>query len=526
MPTLLRGGRVHSPDHPNATALVIHNGTVLWIGDEGGADRHRDLPTIGLAGALITPAFVDAHVHATATGIALTGLDLRHAASLAEALALLERAARAARGRPIIGGGWDEMDWAEARPPTAAELDRASYGGAVYLARVDVHSAVASSVLMAAVPGLAALTGYDRSGWQRGPAHDAVREAAHHAIGATATNAGGRRRDLQLAFLRRAAELGIGSVHEMAGPVISGTDDLADLLRLAAEEPAPEVVGYWAQLHGTEIARELGAVGAGGDLFCDGSLGSRTAALSDPYADEQTTGLLRFETEEIVEHIHGCITAGLQVGFHAIGDAAIDQVLDAFDIVSDMVGRPAGVGHRIEHAEFIRDPARFAASGLLASVQPCFDAAWGGPDGMYAQRLGADRAATLNRFAQLATAGVPLAFGSDAPVTDLGPWAAIRAAAYPSDPDNAISPQAAFTAHTVAGRRAARQEGEGTLRVGAPATFAIWSVGPGLMLPDVAPGTELPECLATVVRGRPIYDGGLLADAQARDRRLGTERRY
>jgi predicted amidohydrolase YtcJ len=374
----------------------------------------------------------------------------------------------------------------------------------VYLARVDVHSALASSALLAAVPHARGLAGFDAAGWVRGPAHDAVRSAAHGAI------TRGQRREAQRAALRRAAVLGIACVHEMAGPIISGEDDLLDLLELARTEAVPEVIGYWAELLGIERARELGAVGAAGDLFCDGSLGSHTAALSAPYADRpDTSGLLRFPTDDLAEHIVRCTDAGLQAGFHAIGDAAVDQVLDAVESASTRLGRPAGPGHRIEHVEFVRDPGRLSAAGLVASMQPCFDAEWGGDGGMYARRLGAERARSLNRFADLAAAGVPLAFGSDAPVTELGPWAAVRAAAYPSDPAAAINPEAAFAAHSAGGWRAAGRPDPGRLVPGAPATFAVWAAA-GDNLFDLRPEAALPTCLATVLRGRPIYDAGML----------------
>jgi len=158
-------------------------------------------------------------------------------------------------------------------------------------------------------------------------------------------------------------------------------------------------------------------------------------------------------------------------------------------------------------------------------MQPAFDAFWGGPDRMYAGRLGTDRALGLNRFAELAAAGVALAFGSDAPVTPLDPWGAVRAAAYPSDPAAAISARSAFAAHTRGGWRAAGRDGEGVLAPGAPATFAVWAAGelgvdapdervarwstdpraavPGL--PSLAPGRELPSCVRTVVRGRTVF---------------------
>lgn len=495
-----------SPGHPAATALLADETRIGWIGDEAEAAEHVGVRTIDLGGALLTPAFVDAHIHATSTGLALTGLDLRSAASLDAALAAVEQAARAARGRPVLGSGWDETRWPQARPPSAAELDRASYGGAVYLARVDVHSALASSALMAAVPELAGLSGFDGSGWVRGPAHDAVRGAAFAAM------TSGQRRDAQRAALTRAAELGIACVHEMAGPIISSADDLSALLALAADESLPLVVGYWAELFGIETAFELGAVGAAGDLFCDGSLGSHTAALHEPYVDRpDTSGALRCATDEVTEHIVRCERAGLQAGFHAIGDAAVDQVLDAFEAAAVRLASPLSGGHRIEHAEFVRDPARLAASGLVASMQPCFDAAWGSSDGMYAQRLGVARARQLNRFADLVAAGVPLVFGSDAPVTELGPWSAVRAAAWPHDRASAIPVDVAFAAHSRAGWRAGGRDTDALLRIGDAATFAVWQAEPGPDgYPDIAPGRDLPACLATVLDGKPIFDAGVL----------------
>lgn len=528
MRTVYRNARIYSPSAPGASALVVEGGVIAWIGPDDVTAQYADARVIDLDDALVTPAFVDAHQHATATGLSLTGLDLGATASLAEALDAVERAARASRGRPLLGGGWDETRWPEQRPPTSAELDRAAYGGSVYLARVDAHSAVVSSVLAASVPNLAGLAGYRADGLLTRAAHDTVRAAALEALTPAQVT------DAQRAALRRAASLGIACVHEMAGPAISSADDLAGLLALAASEPLPEVIGYWGELFGIDTARELGAVGAGGDLFCDGSLGSHTAALRESYADRaETAGALRFDTADVAEHILRCTEAGLQAGFHAIGDAAIDQVLDAVALVTERLGRSGGAGHRLEHAEMVRDPQRLAASGLVASMQPAFDAAWGGPRGMYAERLGAERARGLNCFAELAAAGVPLAFGSDAPVTPLAPWAGVRAAVHPHDPASGISARAAFTAHTRGGWRAARRDGEGVLAPGAPATFAVWRAGdlgvaapderverwstdprsavPGL--PDVTPGAGLPTCVRTVRRGVTIYDAAALSAA-------------
>src|SRR5689334_11083271 len=136
---LLRGGEVHSPADPFATAMVVERGHVAWVGSEGAADAFASGvdEVVDLEGALVTPAFVDAHVHTTATGFALTGLDLSTAASLAEAAELV-RAHAAARpeDRILIGHGWDASRWPERRPLTRAELDGLTGGRPLYLTRI------------------------------------------------------------------------------------------------------------------------------------------------------------------------------------------------------------------------------------------------------------------------------------------------------------------------------------------------------------------------------------------------------
>jgi predicted amidohydrolase YtcJ len=510
--TLLRNGRIYSPWAPGATALLVEDDRVRWLGDEPAAAEIGADRTIDLAGGLLTPAFVDAHFHATGTGQALSGLDLAGCTSLAEALAALQAHSRRVGGRPIIGSGWDETNWPERRVPTSAELDRASFGGVVYLARTDAHSAVVSSSLLAALPELAGLDGYQPNGFLTMQAHHAARQLALSSIGT------GQRTDLHRIALQRAAALGVVAVHEMAGPEISSAPDLAALLALSAQDPTlPEVYGYWGELHGAEQARELGAVGAGGDLFCDGSIGSHTAGMHQPYQDADTAGYLRFETAELAEHIVACTEAGLQAGFHAIGDAATDQVVAAMQLAAGRLGadRVVKARHRIEHAELLSDVPALARAGLIASVQPAFDASWGGPDGMYAQRLGVDRASRLNPLAALVAAGAPLALGSDSPVTPVDPWGAIRAAAYPKYPRHALTVRVAMAAHCRGGWRAAGADGDGsgTLVPGAPASYAIFQAGPAtdpLGLPDLEPGQPLPRCQRTVLRGRQLYDSGEL----------------
>jgi predicted amidohydrolase YtcJ len=518
--TLYRRGRVRSPVDPFATALMADGDTVAWVGQEAAADALRPDVTIELHDAWLAPAFVDAHVHATSTGLALTGLDLTGVTSLAQALRLLADHCRQARGGVVLGTGWDETLWPEGRAPTAAELDRASFGGVVYLARTDVHSAVASSALLAACPEARALPGFAGDGLVRQEAHHVVRRRAQEAITAA------QRRAAQRVALDRAATLGIACVHECGGPDISGEEDFTALL--AADHPV-ERIGYWGELHAVERARALGAIGAAGDLFVDGALGSRTACLQADYADAPGRGHGYLDADQVRDHVVACTRAGLQAGFHAIGDEALERVAEGLRAAAQALG-PTEVRtqrHRVEHVELVRPEqvATFAELGVVASVQPVFDARWGGPDGMYAQRLGGTRAGAMNPFAAMARAGVALALGSDSPVTSLDPWGTLRAAVRHRTPGSGLSARAAFSAHTRGGWRAARRDAEGVLVPGAPATFAIWEVAGELVVqtpPEAIAGWSTderagvsglpdldapdPRCLRTVVRGHLAHD--------------------
>jgi predicted amidohydrolase YtcJ len=189
----------------------------------------------------------------------------------------------------------------------------------------------------------------------------------------------------------------------------------------------------------------------------------------------------------------------------------------------------AALPPQLEHMEMVspEQARRLGRWGVVASVQPAFDALWGGPDGMYARRLGAARGTRLNPFSVLAACGVSLALGSDSPVTPVDPWGAIRAAVGHHTEGFGISARAAFTAHTRGGWRAAGiGDGlAGTLQPGAPATYAVWAVDELVApaadtrvqrwstdpragvppLPSLAPDAAEPVCLATVLRGETIH---------------------
>jgi predicted amidohydrolase YtcJ len=516
--TLLINGRVHSPSHPDATAMAVRGGTVAWLGsDDVGRDRFAGADIVDLAGGLVAPAFVDSHIHLTATGLTLTGLDLRAATSLPHCLGLIADYAAAHPGEPIWGHGWDESSWPENAAPSTADLDTVLDDRPAYLARVDVHSALASTGLRQRVDGLASAAGFDAQRPLVADAHHRVRAVARSLL------TGPQREHARLAALQAAAANGVVAVHECAGPQIGGLDDWQELRALGTRANGVEVIGYWGEAvtspaQARALLDETGAAGLAGDLFVDGALGSRTAWLHDPYHDGDHCGSCYLDNQTVQAHLRACTEAGVTAGFHVIGDAAVASVVAALERVVDELGVPAVArcGHRLEHLEMVTaaQAAKLGGWGVTASMQPNFDKLWGGPDGMYARRLGIDRARHLNPFALLASQGVALAFGSDAPVTGLDPWATIRAAVNHHTPDSSISAHAAFAAATRGGWRAAGvADGlTGSLVPGAPASYAVWDIGdvkPSVsrvpMLPRLGPTDSLPRCRQTVHRGAVIY---------------------
>ncbi|RYU11574.1 amidohydrolase [Nocardioides iriomotensis] len=536
--TLLRGGYVHTPGSnstgPHPTALCVEDGHVVWTGDDDasthfadGADR-----VIELDGRLVTPAFVDSHAHLAQTGFAAAGVDLTTPATLHEALDAIAAHARATTDAVVVGHGWDDTTWPEQRPFTREELDRATGGRPAYLARVDEHSAVVSTAFLDVCPDVVHADGYDVTGRVERDAHHVARDGLARLLTPSA------REDAILRALRLAAAQGIGMVHELGAPHICPPEDLLVAQSLSRTGALPEVVAYWGELASdgaVQTARELGAVGLAGDLCMDGSLGSWTSALRAPYADHPHdpahAGHLYVEAEQVTDHVLACTEAGLQAGFHVIGDRAVDAVVAGFEAAATKIGDLAVVRgrHRLEHVEMVAPEhmATLGRLGVTASQQPVFDALWGGGSDMYAQRLGAERAAGMNAFASLNRAGVALAFGSDSPVTPFGPWAAVRAAAWHRTPSERVTVRAAFNAHTRGGWRAAARDEGGVIDLGTPASIAVWDVPGDLVvqtpdarvaawstdpragvphLPDLHPDQDLPTCVLTMVHGQVAYE--------------------
>ena len=482
-PVLYRNGSVYTAADPFATAMLVDGDTVAWVGSEQAASSIADssMEVIDLRGALVAPGFVDSHMHLTETGIALESLQL---GAVTSARALLDAVAGAGGNGPVLGHGWDETTWADSSLPSAEELERAAGGRPVYLARVDVHSALVSPSL-AQSADLRGKDGYDGGARVTRAAHEAARLATRR----LPQEALKRHQERALA---EAAANGYVGVAEMGAPHIGGAEDL----KLAAAwngvdggAQFPEVLPYWGELVSSEeqarvlVAQFEGGIrGLAGDLNIDGSLGSRTAALRSGYSDSsQERGALYLSVDQAAAHLAACSLAGIQGGFHVIGDAGLDAALEALDLAAKEVGeqRVRAAAHRFEHVEMADAAAvaRLAHYSVTVSAQPAFDAAWGGPGGLYEQRVG-ERSRAMNPFAAFYSAGVPVCFGSDSPVTPLRPWASVRACVEHHNPAERISARAAFLGHTRAGWRAARHANPmaGQLVPGAPASFAVWEV--------------------------------------------------
>lgn len=488
---LLVVGGIHLPAPSTARAVAWTGPRITWVGHPGDAPPADEV--IELPGAWVTPGFVDAHVHATATGLKLDGVDLTDAASAGAVTDALRAFVTRRADDPVLGSGWDEHAWPVQRPPHADDVGAAALGRRVLLDRVDGHSCLVDPRTLAEV-ALVADEGVDRdedgrpTGWLRESAAGRARQGIWHLL-----------RDARLVRARRAAvahaaELGITSIHEMGVPLLSSVEDA---VAWAAGDWPVEVLVWWADLDPRQALNR--GLRPGGDLFLDGAIGSRTAAVSGGYRDGPALGGLFHSDEDVVTFFVRCTRVGVGGGVHAIGDQAIEQAVAALERTAELEGAAAvrACRHRIEHVELPRDdhPDRMARLGVVASVQPAFDALWGGDSGLYASRFGTSAALGTNPFGDFAAAGCTLAFSSDSPVTPIAPLAGVAAAtAHRGGRD--VAPVAALAAATSGGRYAAGQDDVGTVQSSQRADLSVWDGDP---LPTA--GEKLPRCLGVVVRG-------------------------
>jgi predicted amidohydrolase YtcJ len=503
MRTLYRASRVHTLTAPQTGEWVLVDGRHVervGAGDPPAADRVVELP-----GATIVPGFVDSHVHLTGTGIHHQAPEVGRARSAEELLRALERVVRRRTG-PTLVHGYDESTWQRPDPPGIAELDAVSERP-LAVVRVDGHLSLANSAALSAAglgPGLPGVE-LDASGRPTG----VLRAEANAALQRWFTEHISEHdlEELQLSAAALAASLGVTTVHEMSLVEQRGRRELEVLL--AQRQRLPVDVVVYVGTTDISLAIELGIPRVGGDLPVDGSIGARTACLREPYRDADHTGVAYLDGDALTGFLHDGHLAGLQVGVHAIGDAAIERVVAAWERVYrslDSRGRRhfRARRHRIEHVEMVDRELieRAAALGLAASVQPSFDAAWGGRGGLYEQALGPERAAAMNPFRTILARGMELGAGSDSPITTIDPLSGVRAFEGHHDPSQRLTREEALRVFTIGSARLAHQEGKkGALEPGAHADLVAYPADP--LDPEVDLAALRP--ILTVSLGREVF---------------------
>ena len=530
---MLLGGSIFVADDAGtiARALAVRGERIVGLGDVAEASIGDRTRVVDLRGRLVTPGMNDAHCHLGPGGLSLLEVDLRGAASLGEVERRVRAGAQsAAPGEWVVGRGWDQtrLPSSELGPggwPTREPLDRASPDHPVYLRRVDGHTGWASTSALRAA-GVAAAT-------PDPPGGEIVRDARGEPTGIlkeTATALVARRvpaptpdkrRKGILAALELAARTGVTSVQTDAPP-----SDFEIYEALLREGRLTARVYGWVELTMDNV-RDLSTRGAQapfGDAwlrrgllkeYADGTLGSRTAWMLEPYADDPgTRGILRLSPQQLDAVVNAAAEAGLQIAVHAIGDGANRMVLDSFERAQARTGRRGR--HRIEHAQVLdaADIPRFARLGVVASMQPTHatsDLRWA------EARIGHGRAEEgAYAWRKLLDAGARIAFGTDFAVEPLAPveglYSAVtrRSREVPFGPPGGWLPSQklamaeAIRLYTAGSAYAEMQERDkGTLEPGKLADLVVWDTD----LIDAPPEQVLrarPDL--TIVGGRAVYE--------------------
>ena len=522
------GGPIHTgaQSAPTAEAVGVTDGRVVFVGDRAGAEalRGEETQAIDLKGAALFPGFVDGHAHLRGIGERELTLNLEGSASAAEAMARLAQHLKTASPEgTVVGRGWIETGWPEGRFLNRQDLDAVAPDRPVLLIRADGHALVANSAALAAA-------GIDRT-TQAPEGGEILKDAAGEPTGMLVDNAMGLVAKLnadpseaqKLAAYRAAfaveTRYGWTGVHNMSV-------DLADvplLEALAAKGEAPlrvynavDAGSAGPLLEDGPRSRDGRVVTRAIKLYMDGALGSRGAALHEPYADApHSRGMLVSDPAEVAKILARARAAGVQVATHAIGDRGNTVVLDLYkDAFQDDPAAAGPARWRIEHAQIIRpgEIARFADQSVIASMQPSHAI---GDLHFAPARLGMDRLEGAYAWKSLEDAGAVVVGGSDAPVERGDPLIEFYAAVARKDlkgfsaegwhPEEALSRQAALALFTSGPAYAAFAEDElGTIEVGKRADFSAFSVD--LM---TAPVEAIPKgrAVLTVVDGEIVYDG-------------------
>lgn len=525
---VLTGGTIVTVDdkQPRAAAVAVRDGRIVAVGDETDVLSWigEGTQVVELDGAVVYPGFTDSHVHLRGVGERELTLNLEGTSGidhLKERLAA--EAARRAQGEWIVGRGWIETHWNPPRFPTRDDLDAVTPGNPVALTRADGHALVANSRALE-LAGIDATTEApfggeilrDENGRPTGMLIDNAMELVERVMPESDVDA---ERALVVAG-ERSARLGWTQV-QIAG----NSWDEAMLIRDLSAAGRMPVRIYDAIRGPSEDADRLLAEGAivengfilrGIKVSVDGALGSRGAALHEPYADADTRGLLTWREEDLVPLYEAALRRGIQVQTHAIGDRANTFVLDLYERVFEAVPPVERAvpepRWRIEHAQILApgDIGRFAELGAIPSMQPSHAI---GDLHFAPARLGMERLAGAYAWRDLRETGVIIPAGSDAPVEQGDPRIEFYAMVARRDLDGfqgegwhseqALSRDEALRALTIWPAHAAFQENErGSVSVGKLADFTVFDRDL-LSVPEA----EIPQAriVMTVVGGEIVY---------------------
>jgi predicted amidohydrolase YtcJ len=498
--TLFTADRIRTGEGDGrADWLLADDGVIEAIGTEPAPQADRVVELEGI----VVPAFRDGHVHLPATGLYAAGMDFRDQRSAQAIVAAFVD--RADAGGVLFGGNFEEpLD----APITRHDLDHAVGPRPALLARADMHSCIVSSALLDELD-VDDLEGVDREdGSPTGYLRERAASEAWRYFDSSLTAA--QQREAVLRAVEIAYSKGVAEAHEMFVVEWRGWDS-ADRFLEVIREVSLNVPVY---LGTDEIERvqDLGFRKIGGDYFLDGSFGSHSAWLAEPYeaappSGSSPTGISYRSDEEVYSLFSHAQRAGMQAGCHAIGDAAIEQALRTWERVAQEAGveRVRALRHRIEHFECSSaDQMRRAAHlGIAASIQPAFDRFWGGEQGLYARRIGWDRAQEMNRFGSMMAAGLVVGGGSDSTVTPLDPFLQMAALRAHNLPEESLAAAQALAAMTSGVAALAPQEGHrGPLVAGAWAEFCLLDRDPLEVDPEELLKTEV---LGTWVAGRRVW---------------------